>query len=116
MEQGRHEPNVNDPAKREGGAPCRSFMRKRRPLLLGSQWPAHVEGFGQMPHPTVHPARWMVPNDLLEPAPDDLGEAHFVFLGQSFGLAIERVWDLNLCFYHEVLFHSSASRSILRPN
>lgn len=75
-------------------------MRKRRPLLLGSQRPAHVEGFGQMPHPTVHPARRMVPNDLLEPAPDDLGEAHFVFFGQSFGLAIERVWDLNLCFYH----------------
>ena len=101
MEQGGCESDVDDPATREGGAPCRSFMRKRRPLLLGGERTAHVERLGKMPLPTVHSARWMVPNDLLEPAPDDFGEGHFVFIRQPFGLAIKRVWDLNLCFYHD---------------
>jgi len=76
-------------------------MRKRRPLVLGGQGAAHIEWFGKVPHTSVRPARRMVPHDLLEPPPDDLREAHLVFFSEPFSLAIETVWDLDLCFYHD---------------
>gem|GEM_PF-1698885 len=43
----------------------------------------------------------MVQNNLLQATPHNLRKAHLVFRGNSLGLTVERVWNLNLRFYHD---------------
>ena len=71
-------------------------MAQGGPLLLRDQRLAQIERLWQAPVVRAATAWRAVPYDLLQPPPNHLGKAHFVFRRQPFGLAEDRVGNLHL--------------------
>lgn len=43
----------------------------------------------------------MVPDNFLQPAPNNFGKAHLIFRRDPFCFTEKEIRDLDLCFYHD---------------
>ncbi len=72
-------------------------MTERCPLILGHQSGSQIVGLRQNPAFRSRPSWWMMTDNFLKAASDDLSETHFIFSRQSLGFTVKNVWNLNLC-------------------